>query len=174
MLSLLVFVIQIFLFGALALYLHHQSENYGLAPLLFFVAGLMGALNIIELLTFNIEILPGIDIRPGGHVYVPIILLIVLTVYITSGTRTARITIAGLIGIDVLIVSILLFLSLYVELRDPATIIQGFFADRSLLTPQFLRGVVASTLTFAANMFMIIIVYQGVKNAFPTFPAMLV
>ncbi|MCL4248831.1 MAG: hypothetical protein KJ065_11860 [Anaerolineae bacterium] len=105
-------MIQILLFGASAIYLHHQSDNYGFAPLLFFVAGLMGVLNIIELLAFNIEILPGIDIRLGGHVYIPIILLIVLTVFITSGTRTARITIAGLIGIDVLIVSVLLFLSL--------------------------------------------------------------
>jgi len=174
MASLLLFTIQIFLFGALAVYLHHQSEDYGFAPLLFFVAGLMGALNIIELLTFYIEFTPGVVIRPGGHVYIPIILLIVLTIYITNGTRSARIAIAGLIGIDVLIVSVLAFLSLYLQFQDPAAPIRGLFADENLLTPLFLRGVVASTITFAANMVVIIVVYQGIKNAFPSFPAGLI
>ncbi|MCC6612996.1 MAG: PAS domain-containing sensor histidine kinase [Anaerolineae bacterium] len=174
MISLLIFAAQLLLFGALAAYLHYRSEDFGLAPLLFYVAGLMGALNLISLLAFNIDVAPGIVIRPGGHVFVPIILFIVLTVYITSGTRSARLTIGGLIGIDVLIVCSLLFLALYLQFQDPSTTIGGLFVDEDILTPLFLRGVAASVITFAANMFVIVIIYQGIKNAFPTFPASLI
>lgn len=170
MLSLAIFVIQLFLFGAIALYLHYRSEDYGFTPLLFFVAGIMGLLNVIELLTLSIELMPGIIIRPGGHVYVPIILLIVLIIYITNGTRSARITIAGLIGVDVLVLAILAFLLLYLKVRSPSTVVQGFFAEENILTPLFLRSVLASTITFIADMFVIAIIYQGIRNAFPSFP----
>ena len=78
MLSLAIFVLQICLFGAIALYLHYRSEDYGFAPILFFIAGIMGLLNIIELMALYVEPAPGIIIRPGGQVYVPVILLIVL------------------------------------------------------------------------------------------------
>lgn len=168
--SIAIFALQIILFGALTLYLHHRSEDYGYAPLLFFAAGIMGILNLIELITIYIEPVPGIVIRPGGHVFVPIVLLIVLILYITSGTRTARIAITGLTGINVLIITVLLFLVAYVNVRDPATVVQGRLAEDAILTPLFLRGVAASTATFFVNMLVIIIVYQGIRNTFPRFP----
>jgi len=170
MLSVIILVSQLGLFEAIALYLHYLSDHYGFSLLLFFLAGIMGILNIIEVVTLFVEPIPGIVIRPGGHVYVPIILLIVLLVYITSGTRTARIVIAGLTGINALILSALIFLLLYLNVRDPATPIRGLFAEANILTPLFMRGVVASTLTFMVNMFVIIIIYQGINNAFPGFP----
>ncbi|MBN1122264.1 MAG: PAS domain-containing sensor histidine kinase [Anaerolineae bacterium] len=172
--SVLIFAIQICFFGAAALYLHYRSEDYGLSPLLFFVAGIMGVLNIIELMTLYVEPVPGIVIRPGGHVYVPIILLIVLIIYITSGTRTAQITIAGLIGVDVLILCVLTFLLLYLNVRDSSTSIQGLLTEEQILTPLFLRGVLASTIAFTADMFVITIVYQGIQNALPSCPRGLV
>ena len=170
MLSVLIFALQISLFGAVALSLHRMSDFYGFAPLLFFVAGIMGILNIIELMTLFIEPSPNIVIRPGGHVYVPIILLTVLLIYISSGTRTAQITIVGLIGIDVLILSVLVFLMLYLNVRDDATVITGLLAERDILTFSFARGVLGSTIAFMVDMFVIIVVYQGIKNAFPFFP----
>ncbi len=172
--SLTIFVIQTCLFGATALYLHYRSEDYGFTPLLFFVAGIMGVFNIIELMTLFIEPMPGIVIRPGGHVYVPIILLVVLIVYITSGTRSARITIAGLIGIDLLVLCVLIFLLLYLNVKAPSTTIRGLLAEKNVLTPLFLRGVLASTIAFIADMFVIVIVYQGIVNAFPSFPKALI
>jgi PAS domain S-box-containing protein len=170
MLSVLIFVIQICVFGAVALYLHYRSEDYGFSPLIFFTAGIMGALNFIELLALYVEPSPGIIIRPGGHVYVPIVLLIILVIYITSGTRTAQITIAGLIGIDVLVLCVLTFLLLYLNVRSPSTSVRGLLAEEYILTPLFLRGVLASTIAFAADAFVITIVYQGIQNTLPEFP----
>ncbi len=171
MLSVCIFAIQIGLFGALALYLHYLSEHYGLAPLLFFVAGIVGVFNFIEIMAIFVEPAQNVIIRPGGHVFVPIILLIVVVLYITSGTRTARMTILGLIGIDGLVLGVLIFLWLYVKVRNPSTTIHGPFAEQDIkLTPLFFRGVLASIITFATDMFVITIIYQGIKNAFPTFP----
>lgn len=130
----------------------------------------MGLLNVIELMTLYVEPAPGIIIRPGGHVYVPVILLIVLIVYVTSGTRSARITITGLIGVDVIVLIVLLFLLLYLRVKHPSTIVQGLLAEENIVTPLFLRSVLASTVTFIADMFVITIVYQGIRNAFPSFP----
>ena len=64
----------------------------------------------------------------------------------------------------------LFFLWLYVRVREPSSTVQGLFADADILTPLFFRGVIASTLAFSANMFVIAIVYQGIKNTFPAFP----
>lgn len=174
MLTLGIFAVQLLLFGAAALYLHYLSEHFGIAALLFFVAGIMGVLNIIELVALFVKVSPDLVIRPAGHVYIPIILLIILIVYVTSGTRAARIMIGGLIGIDVLILVVLAFLSLYLHLYDPTTVFGGFLADTSVLTPQFFRGVVASTIAFMANTLVIIVVFQGVRNSFPAFPESLV
>lgn len=170
MLSIVIFVLQVWVFGVITLYLHYRSEKYGLSPLLFFVAGIMGVLNLIELITLYVEPAPGVVIRPGGHVYVPIILLIVLILYVSSGTRSARITISGLVGVNLLILVVLMFLLLYINFSDSTTVIRGLFAEADVLTPLFLRGVLASVITFALNMLVIIIVYQGIRNTFPTFP----
>ncbi len=170
MLSIFIFAVHVFLFGGIAVYLHYRSEHYGLAPLLFFVAGIMSVLNFVELVTLYVEPAPGIVIRPGGHVYVPVVLLIVLILYISSGTRSARIVIAGLIGIDILILVVLMFILLYLNIHDSSTIVSGLFADTSIITPLFLRGVLASTITFFLDMLAIIITYQGIKNTIPSFP----
>lgn len=174
MFSLILFVIQVCLFGAIALYLHYQSEHYGLMPLLLFVAAIMGALNMIELMTLFIEPIPGVVIRPGGHVYVPIILLVVLIFYITNGTRAARLIIMGLVGINLLILCILLFLTLYLVTKDETTVIRGLLAENTVLTPLFLRGVAASVISFTVDMLMIAIMYQGIRNSFASFPAILI
>ncbi len=170
MLSIFIFAVQVLLFGAIAVYLHYRSEHFGLAPLLFYVAGIMSVLNFVELITLYVEPSPGIIIRPGGHVYVPVVLLIVLILYISSGTRTAKIVITGLIGIDVLILIVLMFILLYLNVHDPSTSVRSLFADADILTPLFLRGVAASTITFFVNMLAIIITYQGIKNTFPDCP----
>lgn len=170
MVSIVIFVLQVCAFGGIALYLHYRSENYGIAPLLFYMAGIMGILNFIELLGLNVELAPGIVIRPGGHVFVPLVLLVILILYVSSGTRAARIAITGLVGEHILILAVLMFLLLYLNVRDESTAVHGLFAEADILTPLFLRGVFASVIAFAANMVVIIVTYQGIKNSFPTFP----
>ncbi len=168
------FLVQLVVFTLVALNLHALTPRLGLAPMLLFVGGMMGLLNVIELLGFFIEIAPGVVLRPGGHVLVPVLLLTVLVLYVCDGTHPARLALLGMLGIDVLVVGVLLFLVGYMQLAPPDGILLGRLADPSLLTLSFLRGVVASIIAFGANLFVIIVVYQGILNAFPRFPNVLV
>jgi PAS domain S-box-containing protein len=166
MLTLSIFVVQLVLFTMLALWLHRLSEYYGLTPLLFFIAGIVGVLNIIELNMLFIEPVPGTDIvlRPGGHIYIPLILASVLVLYVVNGTYPARITLFGIIAINLLILVILGFLLAYTTFVSPGTEISGGLAYSQVLTGIFIRGMVASLIAFFVDMFVIIIVYQGTQN----------
>lgn len=174
MLSFAVLVIQVWLFMIIGLLLHRISPRFGLTPLLFYVATLMAILNFAELMALYIEPVEGIVLRTGGHVFVPIILMIVLILYIADGTQPAQLVIYSLTGINVLVLVVLAFLLLYQNVRDADTVLRGMLTQLDLITPEFLRGVVASLLTFMVDMFVIAISYQGVRNAFPRVPVSVV
>lgn len=174
MLSFGILVIQVWLFMILGLLLHRISPRFGLTPLLFYVATLMAILNFAELMALYIEPVAGIVLRTGGHVFVPIILMIVLVLYVADGTQPAQLVIYSLTGINVLVLIVLAFLLLYQNVRDADTVLRGMLLEQDLITPEFLRGVVASLLTFLVDMFVIAIVYQGVRNAFRTVPISMV
>ena len=174
MLSFVVLVIQVWLFMILGLLLHRASPRFGLTPLLFYVATLMTVLNFAELMALHIEPVEGIVLRTGGHVFVPIILMIVLVLYVADGTHPAQLVIYSLTGINVLVLLVLAFLLLYQNVRDADTVLRGLLTEQNLITPEFLRGVVASLLTFLVDMFVIAVTYQGMRNAFPGVPVWIV
>jgi PAS domain S-box-containing protein len=170
MLSLTIFIIQLWLFALVIIGFHRLSPRLGLAPFLFLVAGMVGLMNVIELNFLQITPMPGIELRPGGHVYVPLILLVILILYVTNGTRPAQIMLYGLIGINVMVFVALVFLSSYLLYTSPGTVLEGGLATNNPFDLNFIRGMVASIAAFAANMFVIIVVYQGICNAFPKLP----
>jgi PAS domain S-box-containing protein len=170
MLSLTIFIIQLWLFALVIMAFHRYSPRLGLAPFLFLVAGMVGLMNVIELNFLKITPFPAIELRPGGHVYVPLILLVVLILYVTNGTRPAQIMLYGLIGINVMVFFALVFLSTYLLACSPASICEGGLYTNNPFGPEFVRGMIASIAAFAANMFVIIVVYQGICNAFPKLP----
>lgn len=164
------FAAQLVCFTLLTLALHALTPRWGLAPMLFFVGGVIGLLNLTELLGFFVEIVPGVMLRPGGHVLVPVLLLVVLLLYVCDGTHPARVALLGVLGIDALVLVVMAFLTAYIQVTPPDAALTGVLASLEVLNLTFLRGVVASILAFAANLFVIIVVYQGVLNAFPKFP----
>src|SRR5688572_9104437 len=170
MLSLTIFIIQLWLFALVIIAFHRLSPRLGLAPFLFLVAGMVGLMNVIELNFLLIRPMENIELRPGGHVYVPLILLVILILYVTNGTRPAQIMLYGLIGINVMVFVALVFLSSYLFFKSPDTVLVGGLAANNPFNIEFIRGMIASIAAFAANMFVIIVVYQGMCNAFPKLP----
>lgn len=175
MLSLLIFIIEIWFFTILALSLHYLSPRIGLAPILFLVGGIIGLLNIIEINSLKIAIsdvliFDNIVLRPGGHILVPTALLIILLFYVANGTRTAQIGVMGVVGVAILVFIVLIFLSLYNTFQSDGTVVSGTFADTAQFNLAFIRALIASLIAFVADMYVIIIVYQGINNAFPKLP----
>lgn len=169
--SIALLIIELWLFAGIALLLHAAQLHVGLTPLLFYVAAITVILNFAELLVFHIEIAEGIVLRTGGHVFVPVILAVVLILYVANGTQPAQLVLYGLSSVNVLVLVALFFLVLYANVHDPSTTLAGFLAEHdNLITLEFVRGVGASVLTFAADMLVIAIFYQGIRNVFRAVP----
>ncbi|MCA9915533.1 MAG: PAS domain-containing protein, partial [Anaerolineae bacterium] len=166
MISYGIFVIHILFLALLALLLHYQQTKLGLTPLLFFLASLIVILNFTDLMEIQLEAFPGYVLRTGGHVYVPIILMTVLVLYIANGTSRAQLVLFALTGINLLVVVTIAFMMAYINLRDESTILRALVLVDDVFTPQFLRGVLASLVAFVADVFMIAIVRQGLRNLF--------
>ncbi|HRF99042.1 MAG TPA: hypothetical protein PLZ51_27715, partial [Aggregatilineales bacterium] len=86
MVSFLVLIIQIWLFTGAMLTLHYYSPRIGLTPFFFYIAAIIAILNFAELLALFIEPFPGIIIRTGAHVFIPLLLTAILVLYIANGT----------------------------------------------------------------------------------------
>jgi signal transduction histidine kinase len=167
MLSFLVLIIQLWLFAGTLFTLHHLSARIGLTPVLFFISGVVAILNFAELLALYIEPFPGIIIRTGAHVFVPILLISILLLYIANGTSIAQLVLYGLTGVNIMVVVVLIFLIIYMVLSDTITPMSGLLVNTNIINLQFLRGVISSTLIFFVNTFMMVILYQGIRNTFP-------
>ena len=165
-----IFVVQVLFFGIGTLLLHRTTLYLGLTPMLFLAAGMMGLLNLVELLGLNIEISQGIVLQPGGQVYVPIILMTVLVLYVANGTRVARTVIYGILGVNVLILLMLGFLLLYLQVQEVDAVFTGLLASEVIITPAFLRNILASVVAFTLDLFTIIVVYQGIINNYRWLP----
>lgn len=174
MTSFVILIVEVWLLTLVALGLHRISPTRGLIPLLFYVAGMVAILNFAELLALYIEPFPGIVLRTGGHVFVPIILLIVLVLYVCDGTRPAQKIMWGITGVNALVLVVLFFLLLYTNLPEENTNISGILTSQEIITWHFVRGVAASLVAFFADMQMIAIIYQGIRNLFPRVPTWIV
>lgn len=170
MANLLVLIVQLWLFTSVALVLHWFSPRIGLTPLMFYISGIIAILNFAELLALFIEPFPGIIIRTGAHVFVPILLMSILVLYIANGTAPAQLVLYALTGVNILVITVLVFLFIYMGISNTTTPITGLLIETNLINLQFLRGVLASTITFFINMFLMTILYQGMRNVFPVLP----
>lgn len=173
MLSFAVLIVEIWVFTLIGLLLHRLNHRLGLAPLLFYVSALMAILNFAELLALHIEPIPGIVLRTGGHVFVPTILMIVLVLYVADGTHPAQLVIYSLTGVNIVVLIVLGFLMLYQNVYDADTQFRGLLTSQELITPEFVRGVIASLIAFVVDMLMIAVVYQGARNVLPRTPGWL-
>lgn len=168
--SLLIFVIQLSFLVISALALHSISPRVGLVPVLFFISGCMALLNIVEILSLSLEVMPGVVLHPHTHTFVPTILMLFLVLYIIEGTRVAQLVWYGLAGINVLTAGIVITLLLYQVFNDPALPMQGWWMDREVLNVDFFWSLIASAVTFILDMIIIVIAYQGQANLLPRVP----
>lgn len=166
MISYGIFATHILFLSLLALLLHYQHTRIGLTPMLFFLASLIVILNFADLMEIQLEPFPGFVLRTGGHVYVPIILMTVLVLYIANGTSRAQLVLFALTGINVLVLVTIGFMIAYINLRDADTVLSALVNVDDVFTPSFVRGVSASLVAFVADVFMIAIVRQGLRNLF--------
>lgn len=166
MISIVILLIQIWLLAIIAFWLHSLSPRLGLTPIFFYIAAMVAILNFAEIIALWIQPFDGLILRTGGHVFVPIILLILLVLYISDGTLPAQVTVFGLTGVNLLVLFVVFFLTLYLNLAPENTLIQGVLLADNPISLNFMRGVAASLVAFVVDMYTIIIVYQGLRNAF--------
>ncbi|MGB7340045.1 MAG: ATP-binding protein [Phototrophicaceae bacterium] len=172
--SVLIFISQLIFLSLLAMGLHYASPRIGLAPLLFMLAGIIGLLNVIELNALVIILPNNIVLRPGGHIFIPVALLILLMIYVVQGTRPAQVAVLGVMGVNSLVFVTLLFLSLYVQFAGSDTQVSGLFTNEAAFNQQFIRGMVASLIAYIADMLILIVVFQGITNYLKWIPKLLV
>jgi PAS domain S-box-containing protein len=160
MLGLVLLVVILWILSLFVLLLHYDSPRFGLAPFVLMIGGLTALLQ--AQLGVYIEPSPGFILFVSSNVLVPIVLMSVLILYIVNGTLTCRVMIYAIVGVELLVMMLLLIYRLYLTLPEGGSIMgTGVEALLLNINPRTMIGSVAA---FAADMFVIAIVYQGAKN----------
>lgn len=165
MLNFLLLIADLWILGALVILLHHYSPRIGFAPFLFVVGGLTVLLQ--SQLGILIEPVPGFAMFVSSNVLVPILLMAVLILYIANGAVPARLAIYSLIGVSLLALGVLLIYRLHLTLPGGSSLSNITLDDLVSLNP---RTIIASLIAFSADMFVITVFYQGLKNTVPKLP----
>ncbi len=162
----LLLLVDLWVLGGLTLALHRISPRLGFAPLIVFI----GALTILiqSQLGVFVEPFPGFIMLISSNVLVPVVVMAVLILYIADGSVAARTTIYGVLGISLFVVAIRLMYRAHLSLPGG-----GNFFDLPIdvVAPALnVRTILASLVAFAADMFVIAIFYQGLRNGFAHWP----
>ena len=165
-----VLILELWLFAGLVLLLHYLHPRYGLAPLLFLSGGI--TVFIQSQLGVYVEPASGFILFVSSNVLVPTVLVAVLVIYISEGTVPARILISGVLGVSVFTLLVLTIYRLHLTLPQGGTTTGLDIA--SYVASVRLRVTISSLVTFALDMFVIVIFYQGVKNSLPRLPEWIV
>lgn len=163
MLSIVFIISLIWLFAGIGFALHYLSLRVGPLPLVFYVAGITGFLDLNEVAPLVIEDIDGITLLVTADVFIPVLLAIILVVYVRSGTRLAQLLVVGIIAVGLVSLAIILSLAILVDIGT----VQGSFADRDSVTLDTLRHIVVGRFAFIVDMIVIAVAYQGMTNAFP-------
>jgi len=170
MLSFAILILQLWSFTGIALLLHYATPRIGLAPMFFYLSAIITLLNPGELLALFIEPIPGVIIRTGAHVFVPVLLVMLLVLYVANGTSLAQLVLYAMTGVNALIFLVLSFILIYMHLSDVTIPVTGFVTVNRTLDTRFLRGLVASTFAFFGDTFIMVIFYQWIRNRFSKIP----
>jgi PAS domain S-box-containing protein len=166
MLSILFIVGLIWLFAGLGFLLHFISLRVSPLPLVFYVAGIAGFLDLNEIAPIVIEEIDGVTLIVTADVFIPVVLALILVVYASNGTRLAQLLVIGIVSVGVVSMTMLAALALLVAVvNDDA--LHGTLADGNVATLDTLRRIMVGRFAFIADMLMIAIAYQGIYNAWP-------
>lgn len=166
MANLLLLIADMWVLSALVLLLHYLTPRFGFAPLLLTT----GALTVLLAGQKNIYIqpTPGLLMFVDSNVLVPVVLLTVLVVYVANGSVPARMTIVGILCLDIMALVILVIYRAHLSL--PTSGSTNAIPPQMLVPPLNPRVTIGSLAAFAADMFAIAVVYQGIKNVIPRIP----
>jgi PAS domain S-box-containing protein len=166
MANVVLLIVEIWLLSALVLFTHHLSPRLGFAPLIFLLGGLTALLQVD--FGVYIEPVPQFLFFVHSNLLVPVLLMGILVLYVANGAVPARLTMLCLLGLMALM---LVLISLYrVHLSLPGGGSVWGLSINDTVRPLETRTVLASMLAFAADMFIIVVSYQGIRNAVPKLP----
>jgi PAS domain S-box-containing protein len=160
--NLLLMIAHALALGLIVLALHYITPRFGFAPLLVGIGGIAMLLQTQP--GMYIQPFPDIILYYSSTVLVPTVLVAVLIVYIANGAVPARIIILCVIGISIFL---LLFVQVYRDLlllpgtQSGSVLTIGQMVNYLYLNP---RVVIASILAFTADLFVVSVFYQGIKN----------
>lgn len=167
--NLALLLLEVLLLGSTVLVLHRLSPRYGLTLLIAFTIGLTVFVQAANTTLVYVQLSPDFYVVIAATVCIPIILLVVLILYAAEGTVPARLTIFCILGVSALYFLLLLSGKLHLSLAGGGSFV-GLTPDSPSISPD-LTSTLASLAAFATDLFIIAIVYQGIKNATPRWPA---
>jgi PAS domain S-box-containing protein len=157
---------EILVLGGIALLLHRLSPRFGLTPLVAFTIGLtvlaQTAINALVV----IELWPEFVLVKGDLTTIPIVLLIILILYVSDGTIPARLTIYSCLAVVVLYNLAVLSDKWHLVLPGGSSLL-GVLPDSIPFNPWLTLG---SLVAFAADLYIIGILYQFCKNKLSFLP----
>jgi PAS domain S-box-containing protein len=164
--GLLLLVVHLWGLSLLIFVLHYYNPRFGFAPLIM----TLGAITVLTQNQFGIFVqpVPSISLSVNANVLVPVIIFAVLLMYIANGAVPARMTVYGVVGINVLTLIGLLLYRTYLSL-DGGGSFSGLPVDQ--VVPAInARITLGSLVAFLADMFVIAVFYQGTRNFVPKMP----
>lgn len=162
LLNLALLVVHILLIGGLVLLLHALSPRFGFAPLLV-CTGAMTAL-IQSQMGIYIEPFPGLVMFMTVSTLVPAVLAALLVIYVADGAPPARMLVVSVLVVTVTVSLLLLLYRIHLTLPGAGSFNMLTVDDIAAFLEPDLRVTAASLVTFAADMAVIVISYQGMKN----------
>ena len=103
---------------------------------------------------------------------VPVVLLSVLVLYVANGAVPARMTIIGILCLDLMVLIVYVIYRAHLSLPDSGS--TSPIPVEVLIPPLNPRVTFGSLVAFAIDMFAIAVVYQGIKNLFRRIPEWIV
>ena len=161
-------IIEVIILAIVVLVLHRISPRYGLIPLVALTLVLTVFVQASNATLVYIQLANDFYLIVTASVCIPLILMVILILYIVEGTIVARLTIFSILGASLLYY--LLFWSNKIHLSLAGG---GSFLSLTPDSPTlslYLPSIVASLIAFTADLFIIAIVYQGIKNIIPQLP----
>lgn len=165
-LNLLLFILNIWAISGAVLALHYYRHRISFVPFLFAIAGI--TIIVQSQWGVYIEPIPQIIVFYSSGALVPIILMAVLVLYVAEGAEETRIVIWSVIGVSLFYVLSQLFERWIASLPGGGSLFGPLLND--LIPSLNLRVTVGSQFAFLADMFVIAVFYQGIRNFSPKMP----
>lgn len=162
MLGLFALIAHALVLGLLVLLLHRLVPRYGFAPLLI----ALGALTMMlqSQLGLFFEPSPGIVFFFSQVALIPPILAAVLVIYVANGAPAARMIVYCILGVSLFVLVLAQTYRWTLGLPDAQTITPFTIGAAMSFITFNPRVIVGSILAFLADMFIITIVYQALRN----------